>query len=98
MNKLGYAFIVILALVLIGVGITYRSPDSSTPQVAQEVADVQSIDAVAVDAPEDDDDSAVAPTEKPGATLDYLNLVTPRETRDFATMREKREIRALVSK
>ena len=97
MNKLGYAFIVILALVLIGVGITYRSPDSSTPQVAQEVADVQSIDAVAVDAPEDDDDSAVAPTEKPGATLDYLNLVTPRETRDFATMREKREIRALVT-
>ena len=87
MSKFGYAFIVILALVLIGVGLTYKSPEESA---VTQVPGTESHDTAGTE-------SAVAPTEKPGAGLDYLSLVTSRERRSFAEMKQKREIRALVT-
>jgi membrane-bound lytic murein transglycosylase MltF len=88
MTKTGYAFFLFLAIILIAVGVTYRGDDEPPPAPPPQAA----TDPAAAEAP-----SAITPAAEPGVNLEYLNLVTRQDKRDFAAMRERREIRALVT-
>ncbi len=95
MGKLGYAFIIGLAALLIGVGVFYQDRGDGAPTPAPSATGA----AEQAQMPAQAGDEAVSPVpladgQRP---LDYLDQVTNRAPRKFAEMREANVLRALVT-
>lgn len=95
MGKLGYAFTVGLAAILIGVGLLYKDPvdapagGDAAPAVADAATEGTSSAAQETVSP--------VPLSNGQRPLDYLDQVTSKAPRKFAEMREANVLRALVT-
>ncbi|MEP5762949.1 MAG: lytic transglycosylase F [Halieaceae bacterium] len=95
MPKLATAAILLLAIALIAIGLSDRFVAETAP-MEEPVAAADDTAAELDDAAAEVDD-ATRPTQNEPGRLDYLDLITPRQPRDFDAMVGERQIRALVT-
>ncbi len=98
MGKIGYVFVVGLAVLLIGVGLFYREPAEEPVAVASAPAEPAAAERIAEPEPAlEQGEASPAPQSAGSRPLSYLDQVTDRVPRKFMEMREANVLRALVT-